>query len=114
MDMELGPGYFVQTSIQRVLAGEKTWQARIPFDKEGLIGMNFLLKHGAVINCRTQQIFFSRGGAKLPLRREVYERMGFTYLPIRITPLNLAEVEGNRSWFYLQFRHRYRRTRSDS
>jgi Aspartyl protease len=113
LDMELGPGYFVQTSIQLVLASERTWQARIPFDKEGLIGMNFLLKHGAVINCRTQQIFFSREGTKLPLRREVYERMGFTYLPIRITPRNFAEVEGSVLGSTYIFVHRYRRTRGD-
>src|SRR5258708_8798640 len=60
-DMELGPGYLVAESVE--FSHEKTRQARIPFDKEGLIGMNLLLKHGAVINCRTQHIFFSRQGS---------------------------------------------------
>jgi hypothetical protein len=92
MDFELGTGYFVEAPI--LFDQERTFEARIPFDKEGLIGMNFLLDRGAVINCRTQQIFFSRDSAKLPLSHEKYERMGFTYLPIRITARKFAEVEG--------------------
>jgi predicted aspartyl protease len=92
-DMELGPGYLVAESIE--FSHEKTRQARIPFDKEGLIGMNLLLKHGAVINCRTQQIFFSRQGSKLPLSSERYQKeWGYTYIPIRITPHGYVEVEG--------------------
>jgi len=92
-DMELGPGYFVAESVE--FSREKTRQARIPFDKEGLLGMNLLLKHGAVINCRTQQIFFSRQGSKLPLSGERYEKeWGYTSIPIRITPRGYIEVEG--------------------
>lgn len=92
MDMELGPGYFVQAPI--TFSAERTKEAQIAFNKEGLIGMDFLMKHGAVINCRTQQIFFSRTGSRLPLSREGYEKMGFTYVPIRILPPGYPEVEG--------------------
>lgn len=92
MDMELGPAYLVAEPIQ--FATEKTRQARIAFEKEGLLGVNLLVKHGAVINCRTQQIFFSRNGRQLPLTREGYEKMGFTYIPIRITPRGYVEAEG--------------------
>jgi predicted aspartyl protease len=92
-DMELGPGYFVAESLE--FSREKTREARTPFDKEGLLGMNLLLKHGAVINCRTQQIFFSRQGSKLPLSSERYEKeWGYTYIPIRITPRGYVEVKG--------------------
>ena len=92
-DMELGPGYLVAESVE--FWREKTRQARISFDKEGLVGMNLLLKHGAVINCRTQQIFFSRQGSKLPLSGERYEKeWGYTYVPIRITPRGYLEVQG--------------------
>jgi hypothetical protein len=92
MDTDLGSGYFLETPI--AFARERTREARIAFDKEGLLGMNFLLQHGAVINCRTQQIFFSRTGPRLSLRGEYYQRMGFTQIPIRITPTGYAEVEG--------------------
>jgi hypothetical protein len=94
MGMELGPGYFFQVPIALSIRSESAIHSRIPFDKEGLLGMNFLLKHGAVINCRTQQIFFSRHGAKLPLPRQGYEKMGFTYIPIRITPGGYVEAQG--------------------
>jgi predicted aspartyl protease len=94
MAMELGPGYFAEAPVASVLRVDRTREARIPFDKEGIIGMNFLLKHGAVINCRTQQIFFSRNRAKLPLTRQGYEKWGFTYVPIRITSHGYVEAEG--------------------
>lgn len=92
MGMELGPDYFVEKPI--AFSAEKTNEARIAFNKEGILGMDLLSKHGAVINCRTQQIFFSRTGSKLPLSREGFEKMGLTYVPIRITPRGYAEVEG--------------------
>jgi predicted aspartyl protease len=94
MSMELGPGYFAEVPVASVLGMEKTNEALIPFSKAGIIGINILLKHGAVINCRTQQIFFSLNGASLPLTRQGYEKMGFTYLPIRITPYGFVEVHG--------------------
>lgn len=31
-------------------------------DKTGLVGVNLLVKYGGLINCRTQQVFFSRPG----------------------------------------------------
>jgi hypothetical protein len=94
MSMELGPGYFAEVPVASGITMERTKEALIPFEKAGIIGMNFLLTHGAVINCRTQQIFFSRNGSTLPVTRQGYEKMGFTYLPIRITPYGFAEVQG--------------------
>jgi predicted aspartyl protease len=92
-DMELGPDYLVTESVE--FSHERTRESRIPFDKEGLLGMNLLIKHGAVINCRTQQIFFSRQGSRLPLSSEQYQKeWGYTYIPIRITPHGYVEVEG--------------------
>lgn len=92
MDMELGPGYLVEAPI--AFKTERSKKARGTFDKAGLLGMDFLLKRGAVINCRTGQIFFSRDAAKLPLRPERYEQMGFSRIPIRITPRGFVEVDG--------------------
>jgi len=56
--------------------------------------MSQLLKRGTFINYKTLQLFFARGGSKLPLTREGYEKMGFTYVPLRITPKGYIEVEG--------------------
>jgi hypothetical protein len=77
-----------------VMAKEKTNALSGGFDKGGLIGMNFLLKRGALINYKTYQIFLSLQGSALPLSREGYEKMGYTYVPLRITPRGYVEVEG--------------------
>jgi hypothetical protein len=90
---ELGPGYFRVEQIDRI-ASEKTNVISGGFEKGGIIGMNFLLKHGALINYRTLQIFLSKQDSRLPVTREGYERMGYTYVPLRITPRGYAEVVG--------------------
>jgi hypothetical protein len=51
MEMELDPGYFVEKPI--AFSAERTNEVRVAFNKEGISGMDLLLKHGAVINCRT-------------------------------------------------------------
>jgi hypothetical protein len=56
--------------------------------------MNFLLKRGALINYKTYQVFLSLRGSALPLSREGYEKMGYAYVPLRITPRGYVEVEG--------------------
>jgi hypothetical protein len=98
MGIEFGPGYFVEEPI--AFGTQRSKKARVTFDKAGLLGMDFLLKHGAVINCWTQEIFFSRDAAKLPLKPERYEQMGFSYMPIRITPRGFVEVAAP-SWVLL-------------
>jgi predicted aspartyl protease len=64
------------------------------FDKTGLIGVNLLAKYGALINCRTEMIFFSPSG-NLGMSRQKYEAMGFTYVPLNLTSRNRLEVTGN-------------------
>ena len=56
--------------------------------------MNFLLKRGALINYKTYQIFLSLRGSALPLSRQAYEKMGYDYVPLRITLRGYVEVEG--------------------
>jgi len=63
------------------------------FEKTGLIGVNLLTKYGALINCRTEMIFFSPTG-NLGLSRQKYEAMGFTYVPLNLTSRNRLEVIG--------------------
>jgi predicted aspartyl protease len=90
---ELGPGYLAVTPINNILA-ERSNVFPAGFEKGGLIGMNFLLKHGAFINYKTFQIFLSPQGSNLPLSREGYEKMGYSYIPLHITPRKYVEVEG--------------------
>jgi hypothetical protein len=63
------------------------------FEKTGVVGINFLAKYGALINCRTQQIFLSPSG-NLGASRQKYEAMGFTYVPFEITPHHRLELAG--------------------
>jgi hypothetical protein len=63
------------------------------FEKTGLIGVNLLRKYGALVNCRSQAVFFSPTG-NLGLSRQKYEAMGFTYVPMNVTPSNRLEVTG--------------------
>ena len=90
---QIGPGYFAVAPLD-VMEKERTNAFSGGFDKGGLIGMNFLLKRGALINYKTYQIFLSRQGSALPLSREGYEKMGYNYVPLRITPRGYVEVEG--------------------
>jgi len=62
-------------------------------EKTGIVGVNLLVKYGGLINCRSQQVFFSPTG-NLGMSREKYEQMGFTYVPLNVTPKNRLEVIG--------------------
>ena len=64
------------------------------FGNGGILGLPILKKYGALINCRTKQIFLNRNGGPLPVHRSTYEQMGFTYIPIKITPENHVEALG--------------------
>src|SRR5260221_13855414 len=90
---QIGPGYMAVAPLD-VVEKERTNALSGGFEKGGLIGMNFLLKRGALINYKTYQIFLSLRGSALPLSREGYEKMGYTYVPLRITPRGYVEVEG--------------------
>ena len=90
---ELGPGYLRVEQIDRFV-DEKSTAVAGGFEKGGIIGMTQLLRRGAFINYKTFQLFFARHGSKLPLSRDGYEKMGFTYVPLRIAPRGYVEVEG--------------------
>ena len=62
-------------------------------EKTGIIGVNLLAKYGGLINCRTQQVFFSPTG-NLGMSREKYLQMGFSYVPMNLTSKNRLEVTG--------------------
>jgi Aspartyl protease len=61
------------------------------FEKTGVVGVNLLAKYGGLINCRTQQIFFSPSG-NLGMSRQKFEAMGFTCVPMNVTSRNRLEV----------------------
>ena len=76
------------------------WQGA--FEKTGVVGVNLLAKYGALINCRTQQIFLSPSG-NLGMSRQKYEALGYTYVPLQITPTNRLELVGTLGGTTLSF-----------
>ena len=63
------------------------------FDKTGIVGLDLLYRYGAIINIRAGKIFFSPAG-NLGMSREGYEKVGFTYVPLHVTPSGRLEVVG--------------------
>jgi hypothetical protein len=63
------------------------------FNRNGLIGMDLLLRQNAIVDWSSQQIILAP--ASDPGRtRTTYEREGFTYIPLSVTPENHLEVVG--------------------
>jgi predicted aspartyl protease len=90
---QIGPGHFVVAPLE-MMERERTSAISGAFDKGGLIGLNFLLRRGALINYKTYQIFLSQQSSALPLSKAGYEKLGYNYVPLRITPRGYIEVEG--------------------
>jgi Aspartyl protease len=65
-----------------------------PSRARGIIGLATLSKFGAVINCRVCQIFLNPAGGSLPLSREGYEKVGFVWIPLKLTPDDHLEAVG--------------------
>jgi predicted aspartyl protease len=69
-------------------------QFRNEFLSGGVLGLGLLSQYGAVINYINGQIFFSVHGGALPVQRQNYERMGYTYVPLEIGNHRRLEVIG--------------------
>jgi hypothetical protein len=63
------------------------------FNRNGMIGMDILLRQNAIVDWSSQQIILAP--TVDPARtRAAYEREGFTYIPLSVTPENHLEVIG--------------------
>jgi predicted aspartyl protease len=69
-------------------------QFRNEFSSGGVLGLSLLSQYGAVINYINGQIFFSVHGGALPVHRQNYERMGYTYVPLEVRNNRRLEVVG--------------------
>jgi len=69
-------------------------QFRNEFLSGGVLGLGLLSQYGAVINYINGQIFFSVHGGALPVQRQNYERMGYTYVPLEVRNNRRLEVIG--------------------
>ena len=63
------------------------------FNRNGMIGMDILLRQNAIVDWSNQQIILAPVAD--PARtRAAYEQEGFTYIPLSVTPENHLEVIG--------------------
>jgi hypothetical protein len=63
------------------------------FNRDGMIGMDILLRQNAIVDWSSQQIILAPT-ADPARNRAAYERLGFTYIPLSVTPENHLEVVG--------------------
>jgi hypothetical protein len=63
------------------------------FNRNGMIGMDLLLRQNAIVDWSSQQIILAPT-ADPGRTRTAYEREGFTYIPLSLTPENHLEVIG--------------------
>jgi hypothetical protein len=63
------------------------------FKRTGMIGMDILLRQNAIVDWSSQQIILAPT-ADAARTRAAYERQGFTYIPLSVTPENHLEVIG--------------------
>ncbi|HEX3444156.1 MAG TPA: hypothetical protein VHS80_05525 [Chthoniobacterales bacterium] len=63
------------------------------FNRNGMIGMDILLRQNAIVDWSSQQIILSPT-ADAARTRTAYERQGFTYIPLSVTPESHLEVIG--------------------
>jgi hypothetical protein len=63
------------------------------FNRNGMIGMDILLRQNAIVDWSSQQIILAPT-ADAARTRVAYEREGFTYIPLSLTPENHLEVIG--------------------
>ena len=59
---------------------------------DGIIGLDLLRKHRAIINCRTQQLFFASTGARSLDLAATTRALGFTRVPLESTARGFISV----------------------
>jgi hypothetical protein len=64
------------------------------FNRDGLIGLDLLLRQNAIVDWSTQQIILTPPN-DLARTRQAYESKGFTYIPLLITAGNHLEIAGS-------------------
>jgi hypothetical protein len=64
------------------------------FEAGGVLGVNFLVRHDAILNFRSQRLLL-RATSGPGRNRAGFERQGYTYVPIQITAVGRVEAIGS-------------------
>jgi predicted aspartyl protease len=84
----------VMTGNLTMLEGARSSQARGTFNVCGLMGLDLLRRHNAVLNFRKELIFLPPENKPMPYPAGGFERLGFTRIPIQFTSSGHILVEG--------------------
>ena len=86
---------FFEASLSGVISGGRAigGGSDARFEAGGVLGVNFLARHRAVLNFRSARLFFQ---ADPPASdRAGFEKQGYTYVPIQVTPVGRIEAIGS-------------------
>jgi hypothetical protein len=88
---------FFEASLSGIIAGNPGTGGRFGdnFEAGGILGVNFLVRHRAILNFRSQRLFFRTGKAVPAADRAGFEREGYAYVPIHVTPAGRIEAIGS-------------------
>ena len=65
------------------------------FEAGGVLGVNFLAQHRAILNFRSQRLVLARTNTISRAERASFERQGYRYVPIQVTAFGRIEVIGS-------------------
>ena len=87
---------FFEAYLSGMIAGNPTTGGHDGdrFEAGGVLGVNFLAQHRAILNFRSQRLFLGTTSAPGWTRAE-YEKQGYTYVPIQLTAVGRIEAIGS-------------------
>jgi hypothetical protein len=92
-------GYFdfFEAYLSDMISGApaKGGRYRDRFEAGGVIGVNFLEQHRAILNFRSQRLVLGRTNTIFGVDRASLERQGYSYVPIQLTAFGRIEVTGS-------------------
>src|SRR5262249_43545500 len=93
----MGQFDFFEASLDGIIVGNRATGGRYgdSFEAGGVLGVDFLARHRAVLNFRSQRLFFRDGSVVATAERAAFEREGYTYVPIQLTPVGRIEAVGS-------------------
>jgi hypothetical protein len=87
---------FFEASLSGMIEGNRDTSDRSSdrFEAGGVLGVNFLVRHDAILNFRSQWLLL-RATSTPRQNRAGFERQGYTYVPIHVTEIGRIEAIGS-------------------
>jgi len=88
---------FFEASLSGMIAGNRATGGSYgdSFEAGGVLGVNFLARHRARLDFRSQRLSFRDGTEAATAERARFEREGYTYVPVQLTGIGRIEAIGS-------------------